>query len=104
MTMADVRLIDANALDKMLVREYLMYNDVANTLTLVGTQVYNAAIDTARCKIREAYTIDAAPVVHGRWEYNPDDNIPYCNRCAMPQDVPTNYCASCGAKMDAKEE
>lgn len=96
----DVRLIDANALDEILVEEYLTHNEATNARTLAYMQVYNAAIDTARSKIREVDTIDAVPVVHGRWEYNPGDNIPYCNRCGMPQDVPTNYCHDCGAKMD----
>lgn len=36
----------------------------------------------------------------GTWEYNPGDNIPYCSNCMMPQDMPTRYCHSCGAKMD----
>lgn len=100
----DKRLIDANALDEILVQEYMTYNDVTNALTLAGMQVYNAAIDTARSKIREVDTIDSVPVVHGRWVYNPGGYIPYCNQCGMSQDVPTNYCHDCGAKMDAKEK
>ena len=58
-----MRLIDADALNVILVREYLMYNDVAHMLTLKGVQVYNAAIDAARSKIGESPTIDAVPVV-----------------------------------------
>ncbi len=42
-------------------------------------------------------------VRHGRWELNDQsDNIVYCNQCMMPSDIPTNYCHSCGAKMDLK--
>lgn len=38
---------------------------------------------------------------HGKWELNdPKDDIVYCNQCMMPSDVPTNYCHSCGARMD----
>lgn len=57
------RLIDANALDEILVEEYLTHNEVTNARTLAYMQVYNAAIDTARIKIREVDTIDAVPVV-----------------------------------------
>ena len=34
------------------------------------------------------------------WEYNPGGNVPYCSNCMMPQDMPTRYCHSCGAKMN----
>lgn len=42
---------------------------------------------------------DVAPVCHGKWVYNPGDNIPYCSECMMPQDSECNYCPSCGADM-----
>lgn len=72
--------------------------------------------------------VDAAPVVHGRWlgrrydfekyKYvivpydvttfdNPDDL--FCSVCNTPalsdgaeNDVPSNYCPNCGAKMDGE--
>lgn len=50
--------------------------------------------------IHAAPSIEAAPVVHGRWVYNGDDFIPYCNQCQFPQDAPKNFCPNCGAKMD----
>lgn len=54
--------------------------------------------------IADAPTVDAVPAVHGRWDKNwSGDNIVYCDRCYMPQDVPTPYCHSCGAKMDGDE-
>ncbi|MBQ5640466.1 MAG: hypothetical protein IIV05_01530 [Ruminococcus sp.] len=44
-----------------------------------------------------------APVVHGEWDKNADDdNIVYCDQCLMPQDMPTNYCSCCGARMDGE--
>lgn len=49
--------------------------------------------------VEEYPAADVAPVVHGRWEYNPGDNIPYCSECMMPQDSECNYCPICGAKM-----
>ena len=42
---------------------------------------------------------DVRPVVKGRWEYNPGDNIPYCSECMMPQDSECNFCPNCGANM-----
>ena len=98
--MAEVRLIDANALACKIAGEYFSKQNPSSVLTEQGMEIANAALDMARIKIREAPTIDAVPVVHGRWEYNTGDNIPYCNQCCMPQDVPTNYCHNCGAKMD----
>ena len=49
--------------------------------------------------------VDAVEVVHGRWAKNWDgDNIVYCSQCYMPQDIPTPYCHSCGAKMDGERK
>lgn len=37
----------------------------------------------------------------GKWVKNhPNDNTVYCDQCYMPQDMPTLFCHSCGAKMD----
>lgn len=36
----------------------------------------------------------------GKWDKNhPSDNIVYCDQCYMPQDMPTQFCHSCGAEM-----
>ena len=43
---------------------------------------------------------DVQPVVRGKWEYNPGDNIPYCSECMMPQDSECNFCPNCGAMME----
>jgi len=43
---------------------------------------------------------DVRPVVRGKWEYNPGDNIPYCSECMMPQDSECNFCPNCGAVME----
>lgn len=54
-----------------------------------------------------APTIDAAPVVHGRWLKDRDGDE-YCSKCSryMPVSEVTgdpsahDYCPNCGAKMD----
>lgn len=43
--------------------------------------------------------IEYAPVQRGRWVYNGDDFIPYCNQCQSLQDAPKNFCPNCGADM-----
>ena len=69
---------------------------------------------------------DVVPVVHGRWlgkdYYNDDRPVPYdpnahgqwgcfCSECGLEsllngneQDVPSNYCPNCGAKMDGGDK
>lgn len=56
-------------------------------------------------------TVDAAPVVHGRWitEYWKSGYIKrcYCSECGEPpKDAykPDNYCPQCGAKMDGAKD
>ena len=63
-------------------------------------------------RIMKLHTVDAAPVVHGRWvgiEYdgyadgNPVYNLWECSVCAEEHrgeiDTLSNYCPNCGAKM-----
>lgn len=40
----------------------------------------------------------------GKWVYQGNDNFPYCSECMMPQDMPTDFCPSCGAEMSNEEE
>ena len=59
--------------------------------------------------------VDAAPVVHGRWEESTDDwfgtTVYTCSKCredyvlaeGTPKQKLWNYCPNCGAKMDEKE-
>ena len=72
----------------------------------------SAIYEDARCakedclaEIEAAQTVDAVPVVHGRWETNSDrpDTL-ICSICKCGFDMwkhdPHNYCPNCGAKMD----
>ena len=55
--------------------------------------------------IKDATTIDAEPVRHGRWEIVVGSNgkeYMVCTRCRVSQDLTGvfTYCPNCGAKMD----
>lgn len=55
-------------------------------------------------------TIDAEPVKHGHWIYEPKDAIemmftlPKCSECGAESSDGGNYCPNCGAKMDGKDD
>lgn len=59
-------------------------------------------------EIQNAPTIDAAPVVHGRWVCEPDRiRHWYCSECGRVEGVTyewMKYCPNCGAKMDGGED
>ena len=72
----------------------------------------SAIYEDARCakedclaEIEAAPTVDAVPVVYGRWETNSDrpDTL-ICSICKCGFDMwkhdPHNYCPNCGSKMD----
>ena len=42
--------------------------------------------------------VEAAPVVHGRWE-NRGFFGHNCSHCGALNDIDTNFCSNCGAKM-----
>lgn len=70
---------------------------------------WNSAIDI----INQAETVDAAPVVHGKWELCFEDwrkqlEGDKCSICGFEHYGTCirsyNYCPSCGAKMDLEEQ
>lgn len=54
-------------------------------------------------------TIDAEPVRHGKWIFNPSDAFeamfakPKCSECGFESADGGNYCPNCGARMDDNE-
>lgn len=59
--------------------------------------------------LEKAPTLDAVPVVHGRWEYIPQTlntlsqfRCPFCGWWSLDPSIDGayNYCPNCGAKMD----
>lgn len=84
----EMRLIDANALkDRMGKAHFRGYGD-------------------AVMLVMDAPTVDAAPVVHGRWEWVTGD-VYRCTNCGSEPHVQEvmgmpdyDFCPFCGAKMD----
>lgn len=104
--MAEMRLIDANALDfapddKNVMNGVLFVSSRrggGRTLALVQT--------TLKAMIDRAPTIDAVPVVHARWDRVYEDWRRQmagnkCSACGFVLFGPVgSYCPRCGAKMD----
>lgn len=98
----EVRLIDADALLESGICAEYGYND--NGLLLIPMRdVTNS--------IRNAPTIDAEPVRHGRWLYNSYPTVWYghgeppewvCSECEERAYNTYDYCPNCGAKMDGE--
>lgn len=86
-----MRLIDADALMQ---QTYTFYPN-GKTMTL--------AVGMVRVWVKDAQTVDAAPVVHGRWMKKSGQGIFYCSECGLPSMHNWPYCERCGAKMDGGE-
>lgn len=60
--------------------------------------------------VDEQPTVDAEPIRHGHWIFNPKDAIemmftlPKCSECGAESPNGGNYCSNCGAKMDEVED
>ena len=101
-----MRLIDAEAFLKTEI-------DRCGSAPLVGTCTRDNEYLSNRLK--KAPTIEARPVVHGHWIEQEDGNLDTyytCSSCKEDFDLIAgtpcenlyNYCPSCGAKMDEKED
>ena len=97
-----MRLIDADALLKTHCNECTLYpNDC------LGDDCDSGAV----IHIKEAPTIDAEPVIHGRWikkrimsiEWNCSEIYYTCSKCNRTIECDSPYCPYCGAKMDGAE-
>ena len=74
----------------------------------VLTDYYHHSTDTQHQALREALgrveSVDAVPVKHGRWIEDPvDDWGCRCSECGQLELYQSDYCPSCGAKMDRKD-
>ena len=90
------RLIDADALKYEPLpkgeRNYRTYN---------LDDAYEDGYNDAFVDVRNAPTIDAEPVRHGKWiEYPTADGMNQCSVCGVLRFGKSNYCPNCGARMD----
>lgn len=98
-----MRLIDADKLEDILVNHGFCYCNESD---------YNNGVASgfllARDDVKEAPTIDAEPIRHGRWiECKGSNGKDYrkCSECLHTQEITglLNYCPVCGARMDENE-
>lgn len=98
----EVKLIDAEALIKKV--EKINCVDYGSMFSYEAHNAAREVLQDIVTIISYAPAVDAAPVVHGRWEWDADGNtghnIRRCSVCAMGSGWQTSYCPSCGAKMD----
>ena len=101
-----MRLIDADALKSLWelgAKHLSSLPDGMGELAMACTAHMFAGISRS---IDEAPTIDASPVVHGKWVKT--HSWYYCSECGSEMfftgefDEDQRYCYSCGAKMDGK--
>lgn len=98
-----MRLIDAEELERLFNAQ----------IERGATDAFDAFDDA----LQDATTVDAVPVVHGRWGQTDDDwyglTTFQCSACGeeycfeYAEDLSTlnyNYCPNCGAKMDLEGE
>lgn len=66
-------------------------------------QGYMEALDAVEEAINNAPTVDAAPVVNGKWVGVEFDMFFECSECGYLTDYHlTNFCPNCGADMGKK--
>lgn len=82
-------------------------------LAIMDASLSSIDEDTILDLVDSVPTVDAAPVVHGRWIERKEHfyfqngckewiNF-YCSECDAPNNSPTDYCPNCGVKMDGGE-
>ena len=110
------RLIDADALHAGMVESYMtlhkLYEDAQDEQTIKNIVGQLVVLAECTMRVKDAPTIDAEPVRHGRWAMMA--GFPACSECGCspadweakpdtPDETPP-YCHSCGAKMDGGAE
>lgn len=91
-----------------------MFDDVGADVCAdyVDSAVWGFSYNVVHDIISKVPTVDAVPVVHGRWVMptvigGRAFEIPHCSACdGIPAGVDehTKYCPNCGAKMDLEDE
>ena len=98
-----MRLIDADALLEQTQFRLPLDNYIA--------EIYDECVKIHRENIEQAPTIDAVPVVHGRWEKSQYSGYLVCSACRdvyvddrWLNNKKWNYCPNCGADMRGTED
>lgn len=92
-----MRLIDADALLKELKKSCEYHAENSREFSLLQRDIII---------VQEQPTIDAVPIRHGKWVFNPIDAFeamfakPKCSECGFESADGGNYCPNCGARMD----
>lgn len=101
--MAELRLIDANALLKEFEKQQEQQTNEYCDCFLNDAQELSTEWWCVEDAVMAAPTIDAVPVVHGRWVHD-INNLYGCSACfgreTMSHRKLKKYCPNCGAKMD----
>lgn len=103
--------------------ELIDRQEVLSILRVLGCFANPKCLDGIRKQVKELPTVDAVPVVHGRWlsacEYGlklgitdaealerlkEDKWWKFCKDCGEGVKGSHNYCPNCGAKMDGGAE
>ena len=113
-----MRLIDADAFDRVLCNHEFTaaLNEAADAGTAFEDKKMYYSTQSFRDVMKHRPTIDAVPVVHGKWEWlsSTYDRTPCemryrCSKCyheTITHDHAPweKYCPNCGAKMDLEEQ
>lgn len=100
-----MRIIDADALKALFDERYDDAFMQSHTRpNIAHWEGYSCGVNWGRNTIADAPTIDAEPVVHGRWKYSHFGCGQYAvYRCTVCEKTTEgnwhNYCPKCGAKM-----
>lgn len=93
-------------------------NDIRETYRVAKNFNAISAIDNVIGEVKDAPSVDVAPIRHGEWIFEAPNAIGFfpvkCSKCGIkiattgdPCDWVNEpdhlYCGSCGAKMDGKE-
>lgn len=108
-----VRLINADYFREVLERYYSAPHVQLKSYFCEGMRM---AIDSCIQLLESQKTVDARPMVHGRWELHGDDDsvgcsffCSECGYCMCEEEYLDNfssfrYCPYCGAKMDGDSQ
>lgn len=91
--------------------EYIKREQVLKLLE--SAQAWNWSMDTLHGEIQALPAEDVAPVVHGKWEFEPETINTYsvlkCSKCGwwtldLSVDGSYHHCPHCGAKLDLEDD